>query len=145
MANNGERLKLNLVNKITDENGIVILENKKEILNKIDLEEKYFERIQDGFRKVMIYGTGRNYTNKTFTSAGKTGTSETFVDTNKDGAIDTKTISTAFVMYAPFDAPKYTVAIISPHIAKSTGKNTYKYALNLKLNQKITKYLFENQ
>ena len=145
IANNGERLKLNLINKIVDYNGNTIFQNPKTPLNKVKLEEKYLKRIQTGFRNVMVYGTGSNYTNKTFTSAGKTGTSETFVDTNKDGAIDTKTISTAFVMYAPFDNPKYSIAIISPHIAKSTGENTYKYSLNLKVNQKITKYLFENR
>ena len=91
----------------------------------------------------MISGTGRNYIDINISAAGKTGTSETFVDTNGDGKIDTRTISTAFIMYAPFENPQYSVVSLSPNISRSDGSSSYKYALNLRVNRKIVNYLFE--
>ena len=41
------------------------------------------------------------YADQKYKGAGKTGTSETFVDTDGDGNIDTGTLSTSFIMYAP--------------------------------------------
>ncbi len=143
IANDGKRIKPSLMKKIVRD-GKILLENKTTVLNEVDLDSKYISRVQEGMREVMNYGTGKNYTDKKVTSAGKTGTSETFVDTDGDGKIDTKTISNAFVMYAPFENPEYSITLLSPNISISSEKNTYKYSLNLRVNKKIVKYLFEN-
>ena len=144
LANNGVRIAPSLMSKITDGDK-VIKENEKKVLNEAMLSDENMKRVQEGLREVMISGTGKNYTDKSIPSAGKTGTSETFVDSDADGKMDTKTISNAFIMYAPFDNPEYSVVIVSPNISVSDGDNSYKYAINLRLNQKIFKYLFEKQ
>ena len=141
LANNGIRLKPSLMKKIVTEDGQTI-ENEVSILNNAILNEEDMTRVQMGLREVMISGTGRNYTNKTVSSAGKTGTSETFVDTDNDGKMDTKTISSSFIMYAPFENPEYSIIIMSPNISRSNGTSSYKYSLNLRVNKQIYAYLF---
>lgn len=132
IANNGVRVKPSFGN------------NKNKIINEIDVQNVHLDRIKKGLREVMIYGTGKNYTDHSFSSAGKTGTSETFIDSDGDGKMDTKTISTAFVMFAPYDDPKYSFVIMSPNLAVAGDNHTYKYAINLQVTRKITKYLFQN-
>lgn len=134
----GKRIAPTLMKKIVD-NETIILENKTNILNDIPISSADLKRIQKGFKEVMSSGTGYYYTNKRITSAGKTGTSETFVDTDNDGLIDTRTITNAFIMYAPFDNPEYSIAIISPNIGNGKGK----YQINSHINNKLFKYLFE--
>ncbi len=144
IANNGVRLAPSLMKKITNGDETV-KENTSKELNRVDLGEQYIKRVQEGFREVMTIGTGRNYAGGIVTAAGKTGTSETFVDTNADGVMDTKTISTAFVMYAPFENPEYSIVILSPNISVEREETSYKYSINLRVNKKIVKYLFENR
>lgn len=141
LANNGTKLKPSLMKKIVKSDEI-ILENTPTTLGQVNLTPEKMSRVQQGLKAVMTSGLGRSYTNNKVTSAGKTGTSETFIDTNGDGRIDTKTISTSFIMYAPFEDPEYSVVIISPNIAKRTNNSTYKYSINLNINRKIMDYLF---
>lgn len=138
IANNGTRLAPSLMKKIV-KNDEVILERDVKVLNSVPLESEYIKRIQAGLHEVMISGTGKNYANG-MSSAGKTGTSETYIDSNGDGKMDRKTTSTAFVMYAPFENPKYSLVLLSPNIS-SDG---HKYSFNLRVNKKIVNYLFEN-
>ena len=143
IANDGIRLKPSLMKKIV--NGSETLKkNEVTILNEAILSSDDIKRVQMGMREVMISGTGRNYADQSYRGVGKTGTSETFIDSNGDGKMDTKTISTAFVMYAPYEDPKYSIVIISPNISGKNGASTYKYSLNLRINRKISNYLFEN-
>ena len=114
------------------------------IISKVDLNPEYIDRIKLGLKSVMEFGTGKNYTNKSFTSAGKTGTSETFLDTNLDGQIDTETISTSFAMFMPYENPEYAYIIVSPNIATKKSEHTYKYSINLQVTRKFSQYLFEN-
>ncbi len=138
IANNGIRLAPSLMKKIVTET--LVIEHTPNILGKVDLKEEDMKRVQQGLNAVTTYGTGRNYTTHIVSSAGKTGTSETFIDTDGDGIMDKSTTSTAFIMYAPFDNPEYSLVIISPNI----GYNSYKYSLNLRISRKIYNYLFEN-
>lgn len=133
IANNGVKVTPRLKN-----------EPGKEISH-VDLGDEYIERIKLGLKGVMEYGTGKNYTNKKFTSAGKTGTSETFLDTDLDGKVDTETISSSFAMFMPFEKPKYTFVIVSPNIATKKSEHTYKYSINLQVTKKFSQYLFENE
>lgn len=145
VANDGVRIKPSLMNKIVSNNKIV-KENTVTKLNDAILNIDDIKSIQSGLEAVMKYGTGKNYNGTKVHAAGKTGTSETFVDSNSDGKMDTLTTSTAFISYAPADTKDYSIAIISPNIARrKEGAKTYKYALNLKLNRKIMELLFEKQ
>ncbi len=141
LANNGTKLKPTLMKKIVKDDKI-IKEMTPTTIGTVNLNPEKMARVQQGLKAVMTYGLGKSYTTNKVSSAGKTGTSETFIDTNGDGRIDTKTISTSFIMYAPFENPEYSVVIISPNIAKRTGNNNYKYSINLNINRAIMNYLF---
>ena len=133
VGRNGERYKMHLLSKIIDNNGNAI-EIKPELLNKLDVSDKYIKRVKDGLKAVTSWGTGKDYVN--IDASGKTGTSESFYDSNKDGKIDKETISTNFVMYAPSNNPKYAISINSPNIALPT--NSYRYPINQNVIKNIT-------
>ena len=63
IATSGSRLKLNIMNSIKNDEEVILTNEVKE-LNKVNLEEKYFERIQEGFNSVMRSGTGYWYVNQ---------------------------------------------------------------------------------
>lgn len=118
LAAKGNRLKLNLLNKIINNNNKTIFKNEKEILNKVETQEVYFNRTLEGLHEVLKpYGTGYNYIDYKYDPAGKTGTSQSFIDTNNDDKIDTETISSLFVGFAPFNNPKVTFTVINPDIS----------------------------
>lgn len=143
VAGNGIKLKLSLMDKIVKGED-VIATHKSEELGRVDLDSQYIKRVQQGFRAVMTSGTGYYYADHKYRGAGKTGTSETFVDTNRDGVVDTETLSTSFIMYAPVEDPKYSIVILSPNIARVGEGSTSIYSINSRINRKITNYLFEN-
>lgn len=139
LANDGTRLKPTFMKKIV-KNDETILEQTPTVVGKVALPIEKIERVQKGLREVMISGTGRNYASSSIQAAGKTGTSETFIDTDGDGKIDTNTTSTAFILYAPYDDPKYSLMILSPNI--SAGG--HKYAINLRVIKQVSDYLFSS-
>ena len=64
----------------------------------------------------MVFNTSLylyHYINSIYKPAGKTGTSQSFIDTDGDGVVDTETITTSFVGYAPYDDPKFSIVVIS--------------------------------
>lgn len=115
----------------------------KKLVNEVDISESNLNRILTGLNNVVSKGTGKGYIFNN-DGAGKTGTSETLVDTNNDGIYETKTISTAFIGYAPFDNPKYTFVVISPNISSNKDKNNYKVPINRYIINDLTSFLFEN-
>jgi len=140
IGNNGTRLKLSLMHNIKNEEE-VILEQGIEELNKIDLEEKYMKRIQAGLREVVKSGTGYWYVNQSIPAAGKTGTSESWIDSNYDGKLDSFVISNTFLMYAPFDNPKYSIVVISPNTSNLNGKSKYRAPVNRLIARDINDFL----
>lgn len=138
IARDGNRYKMHLLKEVW-ENDLLIEKIESEILNKLNISQKYIDRVKTGLRAVMTYGTGKSYVNKSKNASGKTGTSESFVDSNNDGKIDTETTSTSFVMYMPSDNPKYAISITSPNI--SSKPSGYKYPINQKVIKKITNKL----
>ena len=73
--------------------------------------------------------------------AGKTGTSQSFIDTDGNGVIDTETITTSFVGYAPYDNPKMSIVVVSPDVAVS-GTNTTS-SINKRLSSSLVNKYFE--
>ena len=145
IANNKERLAprfLKYILKNNNEDGKEILyEQKKVVLNTVDIEDKYIKRIQEGFRLVMTSGTGVGFMNYNSMPAGKTGTSETFIDTDLDGYIDSPSISNNFVGYAPFDNPTMAIASSFPDI-QNPNSGSYKSDVNYRITRKITDLYF---
>lgn len=128
----GKRYKLKIIKKINDK----IIEDS--VLNEIETEKKYLDRVKLGFREAAINGLGVNYIY--YKGAGKTGTAETFTDSNNDGIVDTPTINKTFVGYFPYDSPKYAFSIVAPDI--SFG-NSYGSNINQRISYNITKKIYE--
>jgi len=124
IANSGNRLKPHLLKEIrdysqTEQIGELIQKVEPVILNTIDVKDEYMDRVRLGFYQVInkYNGLGNGYMDKKYNGSGKTGTSESFLDTDNDGVIDTPTISTSFVGYAPSDNPKMSIVVTSPDVS----------------------------
>jgi len=148
IANNGTRLKptlLKSVYKPTKEPLTeVIYENSKQVLNKVNTETKYIDRVKLGFKAVLEpYGTGYGFIDLVYKPAGKTGTSQSFIDTNLDGKIDTETITNTFVAYAPYDNPTVTFTVISPDVSHRNGGSEYQSWVNKRIAYEVSKKYFQ--
>ena len=139
----GNRTKLSLLKYVLNNDGSIYFENKNEILNKTIIDDKYLNRIREGFKAVNVSGTGYSYTNHKFTSAGKTGTAESFLDTDLDGVIDKATVSTSYIMYAPFDKPEFSMIIVSPNIKYQNKVSSYKYPINARIMKRASDLVYE--
>lgn len=123
LANGGTRLKpylLKEVYKASDSKekfGSLIYKSEKEELGKVDIDEKYMNRVHEGFFAVVSRGLGYGYMGSYTNSAGKTGTSQSFIDTDGDNKVDTETITSSFVGYSPADNPRMSIVVVSPDIS----------------------------
>ena len=148
IANNGSRMKLHLLKDVysSKEESLSnkIYEYKNEELNKVTTEEKYLNRVKEGFKEVLkLGGTGYGYINLKYKPAGKTGTSQSFVDTDGDLKVDKETISNAFVAYAPYDDPNVTFTIISPDIYNYDNNSNYQTNVNRRITTKVSEAYFK--
>lgn len=148
IANDGSRIKLNLLKEVhlptsTEEIGELLYKEEHKVLNKVDLDEKYIDRIQEALKVVMMpSGLGYGYINTVHMPAGKTGTSESFYDSDGDGKIDKETITSTFAGYAPYDNPKMSIVVVSPDISHIYGTN-YRTEVNRRISKKIVEKYFE--
>ena len=120
-------------------------EIKPQELNKINTKEEYLNRVKEGLHKVTMssYGLGRNYIDSSHDPSGKTGTSQSFIDTDLDGKIDTETISTAFIGYAPTNSPKVTFTVTSPDSSFPNNNSDFSSLVNLHITKKISNKYYE--
>ena len=142
----GNRYQLHFLKEIrnsstTDDIGTLKEEIKPKLINKVSLEDKYINRIREGFSKVM-YMTGYGYMGNIDDPSGKTGTAESFKDTDGDGYIDKETISRAFIGYAPKDNPKFTITILSPNV-KYSETSDYSSPVNFNISKRVSEKVFE--
>lgn len=138
----GNRLKINLLKEVRS-NDKVIYENKTTVLNKVDLDNEYLERIREGMRLVLSEGTGTYYVPRGLDFAGKTGTSESFLDTNNDSLVDTATLSQTFTGFYPSHDPKYSLVVITPNVSHKNGATQNFYYGASKITKDIVNYLNE--
>lgn len=137
----GYRIEPHLLKEVKN-NETTIFENKTTVLNTIELDYTYLDRIRKGFISVMESGgTGAGYMSLKRLPAGKTGTSQSFLDTNLDGLIDTETITNTFVGYAPYNNPEVTFTVVSPDVAypNSNGDQSY---VNRRIAKKVSEAYF---
>ena len=143
IASLGERRKPLLMHSIRDNNSI-IKENNYDIINNIPLDEVYLKRLREAMHLSITSGTSRNYIKDIYNGAGKTGTSETYIDSDNDGKMDVKTISNAFVGFAPFDNPKYSIVVLTPNIYVERDYDYQKVHYTKYISNNIMQFLFEN-
>ena len=136
----GNRLSLSLMKEIKN-NAETIKTNEINVLNKVDLDSLYLDRIREGLKLVLSEGTGKIYVSQDINAAGKTGTSESFYDSNNDGVVDVATITSTFAGYFPSDEPKYSIVVITPNISHKNGNNDTMYYGASKITKDITNFL----
>ena len=117
-----------------------LLRDNNEIVDTIEMDDKYWERIHEGFYQVVNYsdGTGLGYTDKKFNPVGKTGTSQNYISS------DLMTINSTYIMFAPRNNPKYSVVVVTPSISYYNDLE-YIAPVNRIISKKITNYVFENK
>jgi len=150
IANGGYRLQPHLLKEIhassdTDEIGTLISKFEPNTLNRIDTAPEYMNRVKEGFYAVMHSsgGYGVGYMDDWMQAAGKTGTSQSFIDTNNDGVIDTETITSTFIGYAPASAPKVTFVVTSPDSSHPNSNIDYRSLVTYYLTRDITRKYVE--
>lgn len=150
IANGGNRLVPHLLKEVhesssTNELGKTIKTVSSTRLNGIDTKKEYFNRVKEGLHAVTMssYGLGRNYIDSSHDPSGKTGTSQSFLDTDNDGVIDTETISTAFIGYAPTNNPKMTMVVTSPDSSHPNGSSDYSSLVNFHISKRVSAKYFE--
>ena len=116
--------------------------SKHNLLNTVNIDKNNMNRILIALNNVVKKGTGKGYI-KNNDGAGKTGTSETLIDLDNDGLYETKTITSSFIGYMPYDNPTYTFIIISPNISSNKSKSGYKVPINRYIINDLTSFLFE--
>ncbi|MDH6372330.1 cell division protein FtsI [Paenibacillus sp. VTT E-133280] len=103
LANEGQRIKPQLVSKITDADGKVIKEFGREVLDEVTAFDKsYWKEIQQGMRSEVSA-----FSNFPYDFARKTGTSQQVAKGQiRDNGV--------FIAYAPRNNPKLAVAVVIP-------------------------------
>lgn len=130
IANDGYRVRphfLKEVRQAVAENqpGPIKQTFNSDILNKIQMDDKYVNRVQEGFRRVAQNpaGTAHSYFNEapytSYNIAAKTGTAENEIYDEGKKVADTENHS--LVAYAPFDNPEIAVAVLIPNTGIGMG------------------------
>ncbi|MBR3211079.1 MAG: penicillin-binding protein 2 [Bacilli bacterium] len=146
IANGGSRIRPHLLKEVhsssdTQEIGPLELAVEPEVLNTIDTAPEYMARVKEGFYAVMHSwgGYGVGYMDDWMQAAGKTGTSQSFIDTNNDGVIDTETITSTFIGYAPYYAPKVSFVVTSPDSSHPNSNIDYRSLVTYYLSQEVAR------
>ena len=106
IANGGWYTKPHILRKISDYKGNILVNNKYELTEKINISEKNMYIIQHSLRKVVTSGTAKKTGLKELRVAGKTGTTQTAREDENHAW---------FVGYAPFENPKYCFVVVVEH------------------------------
>ncbi|WP_052087709.1 peptidoglycan D,D-transpeptidase FtsI family protein [Paenibacillus wynnii] len=102
LANEGERIKPQLISKITDPSGNVVKKFSREVLNKVEFDQAYWDEIKRGMNSEVS-----SFNDFPYDFARKTGTSQQVAKGKvRDNGV--------FIAYAPRNNPKLAVAVIIP-------------------------------
>ena len=146
IASGGIRLKPYLLKEVyspstTGEKlGEKIYTAETTVLGHVDVEDKYINRVKEGFNAVVTRGLGYGYMGSYYNSSGKTGTSQSFIDTDGDKVVDTETITTSFVGYSPADNPEMSIVVVSPDVGYGDG---YKSNVTKRISSQAVDKYFE--
>lgn len=148
IANGGNRIQPHLLNDVYSSTSSnldnLIYKISPTVLNKVDIDDIYLNRVKEGFKMVFEpYGTGYYIIDPIYKPAGKTGTAESFLDSDSDGYVDTETISSIVLAYAPYDDPTVAFTIISPNLAPVEVGYYGMSHVNTRISQKVSQKYFE--
>ena len=135
IANDGVRVRPHLLKEVrlpttnSDELGAVSRSVNTSVLNQIEMDMSYIERVQEGFYRAYhgAHGTASStFKDKSYNPAGKTGTAETH--TTEDSKI-INLINQALVGYAPFEEPEVAFAVIVPSLGTVSDQHPASQAI----------------
>jgi len=147
IVNNGYRVRPHFLKEVRepvvekDQLGQLRKTVNTKILNKIQMNEKYIKRVQEGFRQVFQEpgGTAYNHFNSepysNYKIAGKTGTAQNEVFENGQ-RIETE--NHTIVAYAPYNNPEIAIAVLVPHSGVGMG-----YPDNFNITKRIFKTYYD--
>ena len=149
IANGGNRLKPHLLKEVHEASdssslGKVIYTYPVTVLNKVNTSKENLDRVKEGFHAVTMksYGLGRKYIDDSHDPSGKTGTSQSFIDADNDNIIDTPTVSTAFIGYAPTVNPKMAIVVTSPDSSIENANNSYSSLVTRRITKRVSDAYF---
>nr|WP_041450117.1 penicillin-binding protein 2 [Amphibacillus xylanus] len=145
IANDGYRVSPRIVKEIRQANGNkdtlgpVIERFGPNVLNRVTMDERYVEIIQDSFRRVATEGTGRgHWANNKYNVAIKTGTAQNHFYEN---GVKRETNNLTLVGYAPYEEPEIAFAIVVPR----TGIGTNQSGIHHNIGNRIVNRYFERK
>lgn len=147
IANDGYRMKPLIVKEIREPDvtgegfGTIVEMSQPQVLNRVDMDSEYIERVQQGLWRVTngSQGTARYYfANEPYNIAGKTGTAESFHYDTETRKL-TSTYNLTFVGYAPFENPEIAISVVVPYAYQ--GKSPYSIANYI--SQRVFRTYFE--
>lgn len=103
LANRGQRLKPQFVERIDTNDGQLVKKFEREVLNEVDFPKAYWDAVQKGMEQVRKSG----FDGFPYTVATKTGTSTQSV---KGKFVD----NAVFIAYAPAENPKLAISVVVP-------------------------------
>ena len=105
VANSGTCYNLTLIDKVTDYEGNVLVDNQAEVLNNLSISSSTWNSVHNGMRRVITLNTpGSELVNKVNVSvAGKSGTAQES-EIRPDHAL--------FISYAPYENPEVSVTCV---------------------------------
>ncbi|MGG5254364.1 peptidoglycan D,D-transpeptidase FtsI family protein [Neobacillus sp. SM06] len=151
IANGGYRMQPHLLKEIRQpidnmgELGPLVMEMKPKVLNTIDVQKEWLDRVQTGFRKVMQDSEGTAYKffgDAPYSPAGKTGTAQAYYDgpdRNRFGKEPPQVMNLSLVGYAPSQNPVIAMAVIVPWAYQ--GKDDHR--ANLKIGRRVMDAYFQ--
>ncbi len=105
VANSGTCYNLTLIDKVTDYEGNILVDNQAEVLNELSIAQSTWDSVHNGMRRVITLNTaGSELVNRVNVAvAGKSGTAQES-ETRPDHAL--------FISYAPYDNPEVSVTCV---------------------------------
>jgi cell division protein FtsI/penicillin-binding protein 2 len=119
VANDGYRLQPRFVKEIHEpgtnsELGPLVKEMQPNILNKIDMNQNYIDRVKKGL--YLVFNGSQGTAKGTYPgAAGKTGTAQV--------TYPFEAVNTTLVGYAPYDNPEVSFSIVVPYVNESDSIN----------------------
>ncbi|KFM95181.1 penicillin-binding protein 2 [Bacillus clarus] len=135
IANDGYRMQPQIVQEIREQTvekeeiGKVVQSIEPVVLNRVDVEKEYIERVKEGFRWVFQEGDGtgvRYFKQAPYKPAGKTGTAQTVyggenpIGRNEKGE-RIECYNLTLVGYAPYDNPEVAFSVVVPWVHNDKG------------------------
>lgn len=155
IANNGCRVEPYLVDSVVAQSSdgsseTVLLENTRNILNCVPLDQAHFDQIKEGMRQVTSLSDGTAYSEfvgsgAAYTAGGKTGTAEAYIDPDGDGQYDRKVFNITFIGFAPFDNPEIALVVVVPSVQPADDLSIASSHMQAQIAREVMDAYFESK